>query len=286
MPSFLIRSPKAAPELSLIHSIGQLLGIENTIEYGNVVKWRTRPEPSQSLRTDLKALCNRYQTDSVWLADYERWEDYGLLVMDMDSTLISIECIDEIADYCGKKKEVSAITEAAMRGEISDYDTSLRQRVALLAGVSAEALGAVYSERLKYSPGARQLVQQAKSKGLKTLLVSGGFTYFTDRVKTELGIDYVHSNQLEIVAGRLTGAVVGDIVNAAAKAQWLKHYCAELGIPPQQAIAVGDGANDMKMMAVAGLSVAYHAKPAVTQYARAAIQFGGLDTLSDWLEET
>lgn len=203
--------------------------------------------------------------------------DFKAIAFDMDSTLINIECIDEIADAVGRKAEVAAITEAAMRGEITDFKDSLRRRVALLKDVPAEALQAVYDERLKVNPGAPELIDAAKAAGLQTLLVSGGFTFFADRVKARLGMHEAHSNTLEVEGGLLTGRVLGDIVDGEAKKQHLLNLCARIGCTPSQAIAVGDGANDLPMMGVAGLSVAYHAKPKVREHAMVAINEGGLD---------
>lgn len=209
--------------------------------------------------------------------------DFKLIAFDMDSTLINIECVDEIADAAGRKAEVAAITEAAMRGEITDYKESLRQRVALLKGVSVKSMEQVYRERLKLNPGASELVRACKKAGLKVLLVSGGFTFFTDRVRDELGIDYTRSNVLEVANGELTGRMVdqpwGDICDGEEKRRMLLETCGKLGIEPRQAIAMGDGANDLPMMGVAGLSVAYHAKPRVREQAMVAINSGGLDRL-------
>lgn len=208
---------------------------------------------------------------------------FKLIAFDMDSTLINIECVDEIADAAGRKAEVAAITEAAMRGEITDYKESLRQRVALLKGVSVASMEQVYHERLKLNPGAAELVKACKEAGMKVLLVSGGFTFFTDRVRDELGIDYTRSNVLEVEDGFLTGRMVdqpwGDICDGAEKKKMLLETCGKLGINPLQAIAMGDGANDLPMMGVAGLSVAYHAKPRVREQAMVAINEGGLDRL-------
>ncbi len=212
-----------------------------------------------------------------------RLRDFGLIALDMDSTLINIECVDEIAAAAERKAEVAAITEAAMRGEIADYKDSLRRRVALLAGVPVQALEQVWRERLQLNPGAEALVHACQAAGLKTLLVSGGFTFFTDRVRDQLGLDFTRSNVLEIVGGKLTGRMVdqpwGDICDGDEKRRMLQQTCTQLGIEPRQAIAVGDGANDLPMMAIAGLSVAYHAKPKVRERAMVAIDSGGLDRL-------
>ena len=215
-------------------------------------------------------------------------KNFGLIAFDMDSTLINIECIDEVADAAGRKAEVAAITEAAMRGEITDYKDSLRRRVALLKGVPEGALSEVYQQRLRLNPGAAELVQACKVAGLKVLLVSGGFTYFTDRVRDTLGIDFTRSNVFEIENGLLTGRMVdqpwGDICDGAEKRKMLLQVCAQLGISTQQAIAMGDGANDLPMMGEAGLSVAYHAKPKVREQAMVAINQGGLDRLLEVLK--
>jgi phosphoserine phosphatase len=212
----------------------------------------------------------------------------------MDSTLINIECVDEIADAAGRKAEVAAITEAAMRGEIADYKESLRQRVALLRGVTVPHLEEVYTQRLQLNPGAAELVRACKQAGLKVLLVSGGFTYFTDRIRERLGIDFARSNVLEIESGpglsapvgsggQLTGRMVdqpwGDICDGAEKRRTLLEVASLLGIPMAQTIAMGDGANDLPMMGVAGLSVAYHAKPRVREQAMVSIESGGLNRL-------
>ena len=214
--------------------------------------------------------------------------DFKLIAFDMDSTLINIECIDEIADAVGLKSEVAAITEATMRGEIADFKTSLRRRVALLKGVTVVDMERVYSGRLQLNPGATELVTACKKAGLKVLLVSGGFTFFANRVAAQLGIDYAKSNELEIDDGVLTGGLVnqswGDICDGEEKRKTLLETCTLLGITPSQAIAVGDGANDLPMMGAAGLSVAYHAKPTVREQAMVAINEGGLDRLLEVLK--
>ena len=216
---------------------------------------------------------------------------FKLIAFDMDSTLINIECIDEIADAVGLKAEVAAITEATMRGEISDFKTSLRRRVALLKGVSLASMERVYAERLQLNPGATELVAACKKAGMKVLLVSGGFTFFADRVAARLRIDYAKSNQLEALDGVLTGQLLdqpwGDICDGEEKRKTLLETCTLLGIEPSQAIAMGDGANDLPMMGACsdagGLSVAYHAKPKVREQAMVAINAGGLDRLLDVL---
>jgi phosphoserine phosphatase len=213
--------------------------------------------------------------------------DFKLIAFDMDSTLISIECIDEVADAVGRKAEVAAITEATMRGEIADFKESLRRRVALLRGVPVGALQKVYDERLRLNPGAERLVAACKAAGLKILLVSGGFTFFANRVKDRLGIDFTRSNLLDEADGRLTGRLVqqswGDICDGAEKRRTLLEVASLLGISPGETIAVGDGANDLPMMGEAGLSVAYHAKPKVREQAMVSIEQGGLDRLLDIL---
>ena len=216
-----------------------------------------------------------------------RLADFKLIAFDMDSTLINIECIDEIADAAGRKPEVAAITEAAMRGEIADYKESLRQRVRLLAGVTWGEMQKVLDQRLQLNPGAAELVRACQAAGLKTLLVSGGFTFFTDAVRERLRIDWTRSNVLEVAKGLLTGRMVdqpwGDICDGEEKRRMLLQTCAAMGISPAQAIAMGDGANDLPMMGAAGLSVAFHAKPAVREKAMVAINAGGLDRLLEVL---
>lgn len=209
--------------------------------------------------------------------------DFGLVAFDMDSTLINIECVDEIAAAVGRKDQVAAITEAAMRGEIPDYKESLRRRVALLRGVTLADMEDVYAHRLRLNPGAAELVSACKGAGMKVLLVSGGFSFFTDRIRDRLGFDFTRSNVLEVQQGKLTGRMVdqpwGDICDGDEKKTMLLATCREIGIHPAQAISVGDGANDLPMMGVSGLSVAYHAKPKVRQQAMVAINSGGLDRL-------
>ena len=239
--------------------------------------------PTDAVRARLRALGDAACVDINCIAAPRPLASFRLAVMDMDSTLITIECIDEIADMLGIKPQVAAITESAMRGEI-EYTESLRRRVALLKGLDVSALERVYAERLQLSPGADQLLAQFKAAGLNTLLVSGGFTFFTERLKTRLGLDFTHSNVLGIEHGKLTGAVLGPIVDAEEKARMLLATCARLGCSASDTIALGDGANDLKMMAVAGLSVAYHAKPLVRAQAMTAISYHGLDAVLDFFD--
>lgn len=210
-------------------------------------------------------------------------KDVKLVISDMDSTLISIECIDEIADMNGIKPQVATITEAAMRGELR-FEESLTKRVALLKGLKPSALETVYNQRLELNPGAKELLAGLKQNLIKFALVSGGFTYFTDRLKQELNLDFAHANTLKVENNQLVGEVVGKIVGAEAKAEYLLELCEKLNINPSQTIAVGDGANDLKMMEVAGLSVAFRAKPTVQDQADCALNFSGLDAMLDFLD--
>lgn len=220
--------------------------------------------------------CHEQALDFAFVPEGRRFADLRLLAMDMDSTLITIECIDEIGDRVGRKREIAAITARAMRGEI-DYAKSLKERVALLAGLGQDALQRVYDERLRLSPGAEQLVDACKQHGVKLLLVSGGFTFFTERLKQRLGLDYTLANQLELRDGKLTGGLAGGIVDAAAKAARFREVAAALGAAREHTVAIGDGANDLQMMAEAGTSVAYRAKPAVKAKAMVALDHSGLD---------
>jgi phosphoserine phosphatase len=229
------------------------------------------------------AYCQERRLDCAAVPAGRRFADLKLLAMDMDSTLITIECIDEIGDLAGKKSEIAAITARAMRGEI-DYVKSLRERVALLAGLGLDALQRVYDERLRLSPGAEQLIAACRKHGVKLLLVSGGFTFFTDRLQARLGIDFTLANQLELADGTLTGSLVGRIVDAEAKAARFREVAQALGAAREQTVAIGDGANDLKMMAEAGLSVAYRAKPLVKAQAGCALERSGLDAVINLFE--
>ena len=232
----------------------------------------------------VSALAEAWRVDAEIVRPGMRLDEFRLAVFDMDSTLITIECVDEIADYAGRKAEVAAITEAAMRGEIADYDESLRRRVALLAGLPEDTLERVWAERVRLSPGADRLLAGVRAGGLRTLLVSGGFTFFTERLKARLGIDTARSNLLEVHDGRLTGRLLGPIVNADAKKRIVEQTCRLIGCTPAQAIVVGDGANDLRMMSIAGLSIAYHAKPIVRDESTHAINHCGLDAILEFFE--
>jgi phosphoserine phosphatase len=247
----------------------------SAIEALSLTAFRLRAaDPGQ--RSEVADFCEENRFDCGWVPAERRIGDFGLLVMDMDSTLITIECIDEIADMQGLKPEVSAITEAAMRGEI-DFAESLRRRVSLLAGLDQSALQRVYDERLQLSPGAEALLVAARAAGIRTLLVSGGFTFFTERLQPRLGLDYTAANTLDVAGGKLTGRLLGDIVDAQGKADWLNRVRAELNLAREQVIAIGDGANDLKMMAQAGISIAFRAKPVVRAQASYALNQVGLD---------
>jgi phosphoserine phosphatase len=231
---------------------------------------------------EVKAFCASQQIDCALVEDAHRLAKFGLCVMDMDSTLISIECIDEIADMMNIKPQVAEITEAAMRGEL-DFSASLRKRVALLKGLPETALQQVIDERLRFNPGVPQWIDTCKQHGIKTMVVSGGFTVFAHYVQQTLGLDYAVSNTLEIVDGKLTGQVLGDIVDAQRKADELVKLRDQLGLTAKQTIAIGDGANDLKMMSVSEVGVAYHAKPVVQQQAKYALNIVGLDGMANLL---
>jgi phosphoserine phosphatase len=232
--------------------------------------------PNQSVMPTVQQFCIAQNIDCAYVHDNQLIQSFGLCVMDMDSTLISIECIDEIADMIGIKPQVAAITERAMQGEL-DFAQSLRERVALLKGLHETELMRVLNERLQLSPGAQEWIETCKKNNITTLLVSGGFNFFADRVKAMLGLDYAVANSLEIIDGKLTGRVLGDIVDAQRKADELTRLRDELGLAITQSIAIGDGANDLKMMSVAGVGVAYHAKPVVQAQATYALNHIGLD---------
>ena len=256
------------------------MGAAKALEQIGALAWRLRDATPTE---EITGYCEGRHLDHAWVPAGRRFSGLGLMAMDMDSTLIAIECIDEIGGMLGIKAAIAAITERAMRGEI-DYAESLERRVALLEGLGIEALDRVYDEKLRLSPGAERLVRHAQSLGVKTLLVSGGFTFFTERLKQRLGLDYTLSNVLGIEEGKLTGRVCGAIVDAAAKAARFAELTRALGLAKAQTLAIGDGANDVPMMMEAGVSVAYHAKPVVQAKATHALNHSGLDGVINLFE--
>jgi len=240
-------------------------------------RWESNQTLDTTQREHLRSIATRFNCDLCFLNTNFNAVDIKVLAMDMDSTLINIECIDEIADFTGKKAAVAQITEATMRGEIKDFQESLRRRVALLEGISADALESVYRERLRPNPGALELLAGANQRGLYTLLVSGGFTFFTEKLRQQLGFKQAQANTLEIIDGKLTGKVLGDIVDGVAKSAHLDEACRVLGCTRANAITMGDGSNDLMMMNGSGISVAYRAKPVVKEKADAAFDRVGLD---------
>ncbi|MBA4141609.1 MAG: phosphoserine phosphatase SerB [Nitrosospira sp.] len=234
-------------------------------------------------REHVARYCAEAELDFAFVEPMVRLTGFGLVAMDMDSTLLAIESIDEIADMQGVKAQVAEITQRTMRGEIV-FAESLRQRTVLLRGLEEDALQRVYDERVRLSPGAEKMLLQMKLAGLKTMVISGGFTFFTDRIKSRLGFDYAAANTLEIENGKLAGKVLGEIMGARGKAEVLNKVREELGLKREQVIAIGDGANDLDMMEAAGVSVAYHAKPIVQQKATYALNHVGLDGIINLFE--
>ena len=263
-------------DLALVQRIASLSKAGATVQLTPQAVRLQQANCPPELQRQIEEECYAAQIDIHCAPASRNLSDFKLVAMDMDSTLITIECIDEIADMQGLKAQVSEITEAAMRGEL-EFQESLTRRVALLKGLDASALQKVYDERLQLSLGAQAMLDAIQQAGMKTLLVSGGFTFFTDRMKTRLNLDYTHSNVLEIEDGKLTGKVVGGIVDADEKQRTVERVCAEMGISTSEAIVMGDGANDLKMMKIAGLSVAFRAKPVVRAQADVALNFVGLD---------
>lgn len=271
---------QAAHSIAAVH-LDHLARLAQSAQCEQIAEHAYRLTEAQA-HHDIAAYCLANQLDYGFVPHSCSLKDFGLVVMDMDSTLITIECIDEIADMHHLKPQVAAITEAAMRGEI-DFAESLRRRVGLLNGLDEHALQRVYDERLQLSPGAEIMLSKLREHGIKTLLVSGGFLFFTERLKARLGLDFTHANTLEIANGKLTGKVLGKILDAQGKADWLVKIREELELKPEQVIAMGDGANDLKMMTRAGISIAYHAKHVVREQASYALNFVGLDGLVNLL---
>ncbi|HFC8455563.1 phosphoserine phosphatase SerB [Neisseria flavescens] len=232
------------------------------------------------LTDEMRAALIAQQIDGAVLPDVA-FADLGLIISDMDSTLITIECVDEIAAGVGLKDEVAAITEQSMRGEL-DFEQSLRKRVALLAGLDECVLEEVYENVLQLSPGAEFLLEECKRNDVKFMLVSGGFTFFTERLQRRLGLDFYFANVLEVENGKLTGRLKGRIIDAQAKTDLLREYRERLGLAPWQVVAMGDGANDIPMIREAGFGIAYRAKPKTEANADACVRFGGLERIRGW----
>ena len=269
----------STPDLKRLHAIARGEFIQRAGQAFRI----TAADPAT--RSAVAAHCAEARLDWGFVPAGRKLADFGLLAMDMDSTLISIECIDEIADFAGRKAEVAAVTAAAMRGEI-DWPESLRQRVAALKDLEESALERVYAERLRFNPGAEKLIAAARRANVKTLLVSGGFTYFTDRVRDKLKLDYAYSNVLVVEGGKLAGTTTGPLVDAAGKAAHVARLKRELGLSQERVLAIGDGANDLPMMAEAGTSIAYHAKPVVKAKATYALDYAGLDGVLNFFAES
>lgn len=275
-----------SPGLAIEHAeqLAALAQAQGVARISNTAARLLDVQHDDGTRADVTAWADARGVDAAFVPAGLKLADCRVLAMDMDSTLINIECIDEIAGVVGVKDKVSEITEAAMRGEIKDFAESLRRRVALLKGAPASALDQVYQDKLRLNPGAERLITTAQAAGIKVLLVSGGFTFFTERLRERLNLDSAHANTLEIEDGLLTGRVVGDILDADAKAAHLREFARLHGADTHQIIAMGDGANDLKMLAAAGFPVAYHAKPLVRQQTRYALNVSGLDGVLNWFE--
>jgi phosphoserine phosphatase len=270
----------ATRDLKSLHAIARGQGIERVSSNAFRI---TEADPAT--KDAVAAHCADARLDFGFVREGATLSDFGLMAMDMDSTLICIECIDEIADFAGRKAEVAAVTASAMRGEI-DWPESLKRRVAALAGLEESTLERVYAERLRFNPGADRLIAAARRAGVKTLLVSGGFTYFTDRVRDRLKLDYAYSNVLVVEGGRLAGRTTGPLVDAAGKAAHVARLKRELQLPRERVLAIGDGANDLPMMAEAGTGIAYHAKPVVKAKADYALDYAGLDGVLNLFPES
>ena len=272
--NLVLQGPQASPES--LERLAQLAGAARVVALHEHAVRCEDVAFTAGLKARVDAAAFKAGIDACFIEAGRSLADFCLVAMDMDSTLITIECIDEIADMQGLKPQVSEITEAAMRGEL-DFAASLARRVALLEGLDASALQRVYDERLRISPGGEAMLEAVQAAGLKTLLVSGGFTFCTERLQQRLALDFAHANRLEVVGGKLTGRVIGGIVDAEEKMRTVQSVCAGLGIDARQAIVMGDGANDLRMMGIAGLSVAFRAKPVVRSQAGVALNFSGLD---------
>jgi phosphoserine phosphatase len=259
-------------EREALAELAALAGAAQTLALGSTA-WRLIGARATE---QIEHWCAGRRLDCAWVPENRRLADLRLVAMDMDSTLVTIESIDEMGGLLGIREKIAAVTEQAMRGEI-DYPESLRRRVALLAGLEEQSLERICEERMHLSPGAETLVRRCHDAGIRTLLVSGGFSFFTEWLQRRLGIDAVLSNELEIIGGRLTGRVLGGIVDGAAKAARVRFEIEQLGAARAHTVAIGDGANDIPMLSAAGVSIAYRAKPIVREHATHALDYSGLD---------
>lgn len=241
--------------------------------------------PDAQPHPDISGYCDEAELDHSFIQPGIKLTDFALVAMDMDSTLIAIETIDEIADMHNVKPQVSEITQATMRGEIN-FAQSLTRRTALLSGLAQDALQKVYDEHLQFNPGAEKMLKKLQTLGIKTMVISGGFTFFTERIKARLGLDYAFANTLDIQDGKLTGQVLGNIIGASGKGMVLKQVREALGLRKEQVIAIGDGANDLKMLAEAGIGIAFHAKPVLREKATFSINHVGLDGIIYLFEQS
>lgn len=282
--NLIVQSP--ALDLSLIDQAAALVeanGVQWISKSAARLLDVTQTEDSEEL---IKGWAQEKKADIAFVHPDAKLSECKILVMDMDSTLINIECIDEIAAFAGLKAEVASITERSMRGEITEFADSLRLRVGYLEGLDQSVLDKVYDERLELNPGAETLIRTAQQAGIKTMLVSGGFTFFTNRLKQRLKLDVAYANVLETDGQeKLTGRVTGPIIDAQGKADLLADFAKQHGARPEQIIAIGDGANDLKMLANAYYAVAYRAKPVVQAQARFSLNHSPLDAVLNWFAQ-